>query len=148
MSLYRILLELHSGWRFVVFILLVSAFLVALKGAIFKSAYPEGTRKLNLFAMTSAHLQFLFGLALYFTSPLVQFDKAGMKDKLIRYWTTEHIVIMILAITVITIGYSRSKKMTVSGAKHRSIAIFYGIGIFLIVLAIIMSQRPFFGMSH
>ena len=148
MSLYTLLRESHSGLRYIVLLLLVIAFLVAYKGVLFKTPYSESTRKLNLFALISVHLQLVIGLLLYFVSPLVQFDKASLSDKLIRYWTTEHIVMMILAIALITIGYSRSKKALTPATKHRSIVLFFGMGLLVIIFAIIMSQRPFFGMTH
>jgi hypothetical protein len=38
-----------------------------------------------------------------------------------------------LAITLITIGWSKHKKATTSGAKFKCIAIFYGLGLLLIL---------------
>jgi hypothetical protein len=148
MSLYTLLRESHSGLRYIVLLLLVLAFLAAIRGMLSGAPYSEGTRKLSLFALISTHLQLVLGLLLYFVSPLVQFDKASLSDKLIRYWTMEHIVMMILAVALITIGYSRSKKALTPSAKHRSIFLFFGMGLLVIVFAIIMSQRPFFGMSY
>jgi len=71
-----------------------------------------------------------------------------MKDSTTRYWTVEHLSMMIFAIVLITIGHSRSKKLTLPNAKHRAIAVYYILALLVIVLAIVQSQRPLFGMGN
>ena len=43
---------------------------------------------------------------------------------------------MLIAIVLITIGYSRSKRATDAVAKQRLIGIFYGLGLLLILASI------------
>ena len=143
--MYNFFLHLHSGFRYVVMLLLVVAILVALVGWFGKREYTSGNRKLNLFAMISAHTQFLFGLILYFVSPFVQFNSTTMKDNTTRYWTMEHAVMMLFAIALITIGHSRSKKAVLHEAKFRAIAISYSLAVLVIVVAILQSGRGLFG---
>ena len=145
--MYNILLQLHSGFRFIVMVLVLLAILQSLVGWFGKRPYTETNRKINLFALISAHIQLLIGLVLYFISPLVQFNNETMSDRYTRYWTVEHIAMMIFAIVLITVGHIRSKKCVLPEAKHRTIAIFYSLALLVIVLAIIQSLRPFFGMS-
>lgn len=147
MDLYSFFKQLHSGFRYVVFLLVVIAIVNAFAGWFGKKDYSNGTRKLNLFAMISAHTQFLFGLILYFLSPFVQFTSQTMKNAETRYWTMEHVVMMLFAIVLITIGHSRSKKIVPAEGKHRAIAIFYGLALLVIVLAIVQSGRGLFGMT-
>ncbi len=147
MSTYTVFKYLHSGLRFVVVVLLLVAIITALAGWFGKKTYTNGNRKLNLFAMISAHTQLLIGLVLYFISPFVQFTSAAMKEAATRYWTVEHISMMILAIVLITIGYSRSKKAQVPESKHRTIAIFYVLAIVVVVVALMQSHRPMLGIS-
>ena len=70
-----------------------------------------------------------------------------MKEATTRYWTVEHISMMIFAIVLITIGYSRSKKAQVPESKHRTIAIFYILAVVVVVAALIQSHRPLLGVS-
>ncbi|QJD95869.1 cytochrome B [Mucilaginibacter robiniae] len=147
MNSYSILKYLHSGFRFVVLVLILVAIIQAISGWMGKKAYTQGNRKLNLFAMISAHVQLLIGLALYFVSPFVQFNHAAMQEPSTRYWTAEHITMMIVAIILITIGHSKSKKAVLPEAKHRAIAIFYILAVVIVVAAIAMSHRPFFGIT-
>lgn len=147
MSAYQIFKYLHSGLRFVVLALIVVAILQALAGWLGNKTYSQGNRKLNMFAMISAHTQFLFGLILYFVSPFVQFGANTMKEATTRYWTVEHIAMMLFAIVLITIGHSKSKKATLPALKHRAIAIFYILAVLVIIVAILQSKRPFFAIT-
>ncbi len=149
MNLYGILKSAHSGWRYIVLILLIVAVLQALAGWFGKKGYTEGNRKLNVFALISAHIQLLFGLVLYFLSPMT---KGPTSEALYRYWKMEHIAIMIVAIVLITVGNAKSKKITDSAAKHKTIAIFFGIALILIIGSIFMMvkndpSRTLFGIS-
>ena len=149
MNFYEILKSAHSGWRYLVFILLVIAVIQALIGWFGNKSYTEGTRKLNVFTLISAHIQLVFGIVLYFLSPLT---KIASSEAIGRYWKMEHISMMIIAIILITIGNARSKKVTDSAAKHKNIAIFFGIALIVIVAAIVMMtkadpSKTFFGVS-
>jgi len=145
--MYEFLKYLHSGFRFLVLLLVVLAIVQSLAGWLGKKAYTDGNRKINLFAMISAHMQLLIGLAVYFVSPFVQFGSQTMKEATTRYWTVEHIAMMIFAIVLITIGHSKSKKALLPEGKHRAIAIFYTLAVVVIVVAIIQSKRPFFAIT-
>ena len=146
--MYNFFLQLHSGFRFIVMVLLLLAILQSLAGWFGNRPYTNINRKINLFTLISAHIQLLIGLALYFISPLVQFNSGAMKDDTTRYWTMEHIGLMIFAIILITVGHARSKRVLAPSGKHRTIAIYYSLALLVIVLTIMMSMRPFFGVSH
>src|ERR1700744_607294 len=142
--MYNFLLHAHSGFRYVVGILLIISIIVAFAGWLGKSNYTEGNRKLNLFTLISAHIQLVLGFILYFVSPFVKFGGDTMKDATTRYWTVEHLTMMLIAIVLITIGHSKSKKVVSPEAKHKTIAIWYTIALIIIVSAIFMSKRAFF----
>lgn len=147
MSGYVILKYLHSGFRFVVLLLILLAIVQSLSGWLGRKTYSQGNRKLNLFAMIGAHTQLLIGLGLYFISPFVQFGANTMKEATTRYWTVEHLTMMLIAIVLITIGHSKSKKATLPEAKHRAVAIFYTLALIVIVVAILLSKRAFFAIN-
>jgi len=147
--MYNFFLSLHSGIRYIVLLLLVLALILSITALFGKKDYKEFNRKINLFAMISTHTQLLFGLILYFFSPLVQYGNMGeaMKNTLTRYWTVEHSVLMLFAVALITIGHARSKKAAQAINKHRAISLYYGLAVLVIVVAIYQSGRPLFGMS-
>ena len=145
--MYTFLLKFHSGLRYIVLLLLVLALIQALAGWFGNKTYSEGNRKLNLFAMISAHVQLLTGLILYFFSPFVKYNEmaVAMKDASLRYWTVEHLAMMIFALVLITVGHARAKKAGEAAAKHRTISIFYGLALVVILAAIMQSGRPILG---
>ena len=149
MGLYEILKSAHSGWRYLVIILLLVAFINALMGYAGKKPYTEGNRKLNVLALISSHIQLLLGLALYFMYP---WYKADTTVAIQRYFKMEHIALMIIAIVLITIGNSKSKKVEGAAAKHRTIFVWFGFALLLITVSIFMmvkadpAGRHLFGM--
>ena len=120
----------------IVFILLLLAIIQSLLGWINRRPYTSLNRKINLFTLISAHTQLLIGIVLFFLSPFVQFNSNTMKDDTTRYFTVEHWVMMLIAIVLITIGYSKSKKIVMPEIKHRTVAIFYLIALVVIIGAI------------
>jgi cytochrome bd-type quinol oxidase subunit 2 len=147
MNAYSFFLHLHSGFRYIVLLLVLLAIVRSWADWLGKKSYSEGNRKLNLFAMISAHTQLLIGIVLYFLSPFVQFNSQTMKDDTTRYWTVEHLTGMIIALILITAGHARSKRASAAELKHKNIAIFYTLALIIIIVTIIISKRGLFGMS-
>jgi hypothetical protein len=145
MQAYSIFKDLHSGFRYIVFVLVLLAIIQSLLGWINKKPYTALNRKINLFALISAHTQLLIGIVLYFLSPYVQFNNTTMKDATTRYFTVEHWVMMLIAIALITIGYSKSKKLVLPERKHKIIATYYIIAFLVIVGAIMAGHLPILG---
>jgi len=138
MDTYVIIKQLHSGFRYIVFLLVLVAIIQSLLGWLNQKPYTETNRKINLFALISAHTQLLIGIVLLFVSPLVQFNSSTMKDSVTRYFSVEHWVGMVIAIVLITIGHSKSKKIILPESKHRTIAIFYILSC-LVMVSILMA---------
>lgn len=132
--MYSGLVHAHSGLRWIALVLLVAAVVVAIGKWQGRSGYTDGNRKLYLFTLIAVHTQLLLGLALFFISPKVNFSL--ISEKLYRFYTVEHTAGMLIAIILVTIGYSRSKRATDAVTKQRLIGIFYGIGLLLILASI------------
>ncbi len=135
-TFYRILQSSHSGWRWIVLILLVAAVVKMHLGWKGNKTFSAGDRKLGLFAMIAFHLQFLFGWILYFISPKVNFGEQMMSLKLFRFFTIEHSLVMVIAMILITMGYSKSKKKSDDKSKFKTIAIFYTVALILVLARI------------
>ena len=125
------LTSMHSGLRWIVLLLLIYSIVNSI---IRRNTYEKKDRLLYMFTMVSMHIQLLLGLVLYFfISGKVQFIEGWMKVKLYRFYSMEHLIGMILAITLVTLGHIASKKQTESSAKHKRILIWYSIGLILIL---------------
>lgn len=137
------LVHAHSGFRWIVLILLIAATFKALLKWRSKAPFTDGDRQLNLFTMIAAHLQLLLGLALYFTSDKVLFSAETMKVAISRFYTVEHSVMMILAVVLITIGYSKSKKAQEEEKKFKSAFTYFLLALLLVLVAIPWPFRGF-----
>lgn len=138
--MYKGLLDLHSLLRYIALLLLIITIIKAFSGWLGKKPYEPLDNKLSLFTLIAMHLQLVIGLVLYFISPIVQAGLSNMavamKDPVLRFWTAEHISLMIVAIALITIGRVSSKKANDSMIKHKKTAVFFLIGLLLIIVSI------------
>src|SRR6188768_3272893 len=139
--MYPGLLHSHSYLRYAVLALLIVVIVASLSGWLGKKPYTGTNNKLSLSLLIATHLQFLLGLLLYFVSPFVQFNSSTMKDAASRYWTVEHVSMMIIAVVLITVARSTAKKMAADESKHKRLFIFNSIALIIILAAITMSGR-------
>ena len=137
--MYTFIQKFHSGWAYLALLLLVLAVVNSVSGMVRNKEFSVNDRKIALFALVFAHVQLLIGLVLYFVSPL-GYSNIGtsgmgevMKNAALRQTVIEHPITNIIAIGLITIGWSKHKKVTLSAQKFKSIAIFYGIGLILLL---------------
>lgn len=104
--------------------------------------FKAGDRKLGLIALILTHTQLIIGLIAYYVSPWYKTLKVvgmgnAMKNAELRLMSVEHPLMMIIAIALITVGWSKHKKATEDKAKFKSFVIFYGLA-----LLVILSRVP------
>lgn len=136
--MYETIQVLHSYWAYLVLLVLIIAVINAIAKSVGKKEYGPKDFRISLFTLIVSHIQLLIGLILYFVSPRLQlFSEIGMggimKDAINRLYLVEHPTINILAVALITIGYSKHKKKLTSAPKLKTIAIFYTIALVLIL---------------
>jgi hypothetical protein len=132
-NMYPFIQKFHSGWAYVALLLLVLVLLSAGLGLASKKEFTAKDRKIALFGLIAAHLQLVIGLIVYFVSPVGLALLGEMKNAAARLTSLEHPLINIIAIALITIGWSKHKKATDSAAKFKAITLFYGLGLVLIL---------------
>lgn len=131
--MYDFIQKLHSGWAYLALLLLVIAVVNSLLGMFSKKEFTPNDRKVALFGLIGIHIQLLAGIVLYFLSPLGFASLGQMGDKAIRLTSLEHPLLNIVAIVLITIGWSKHKKLTTSATKFKTFSVYYGIGLVLIL---------------
>ena len=138
--MYNILQGAHSGMRWIALLLLLFAIVNAIRS---KSSgnYLKKDKMLNLFTMVSLHIQLLLGIGLMFLSSKVAYVEGWMSSDvaggMYRFYGMEHVLVMVCAIAVITMGRSSAeKKMKGSRNKHHKILVTYTIGLILILVSI------------
>lgn len=134
--LLKIFIHAHSGLRWLVLALLIAAILNAFKGWKGASVYTDKDKKVHLFAMILLHIQILTGFVLYYMNFGGKVDFGAMSDPIRRFFTVEHSFMMLLAMVLITIGFSRSKKAATDVARFKLVFMTYLIGLLLILAGI------------
>ncbi|MEE9348638.1 MAG: hypothetical protein V3U80_01170 [Flavobacteriaceae bacterium] len=131
--------DIHSKWAYFVLALLIITVVKTLLSL--KKEYTLQDVRLPLFTLIASHIQLFIGLAWYFMSPAYKGFKANgmsvtMKDSAARLIAVEHPLMMILAIVFITIGFSKHKKKSTSEGKFKTLAIWYGLALVMILIRI------------
>ncbi|AUC78391.1 hypothetical protein CW736_02800 [Nonlabens sp. MB-3u-79] len=133
--MYSILKSAHSGWAYLLLLILAIATINAIIGYFGKKEFGNKDFSLALVGLIVTHIQLLIGLALYFTPEnLGRWEGFEMSNSPIRLLLIEHPLMMIIAVALLTIGYSKHKKKIVSNGKFKMLAIFYTLA-FLVVLS-------------
>ena len=130
------LIHAHSGLRWIALFLIIYAIINAVKG---KNAmvFVKRDRLINLFTMIAFHTQLLIGFVLYFNSDKkVRFQPGWMKTDLYRFYGMEHVLMMVAAIVIITIGRKKSEKSEIPSEKHGYIVKWFIIGLVLLLAGI------------
>ena len=128
--MYQTVYFIHTWWAYLVVLVLLVATINSLIGFFSKKEYGNNDFRISLFALIVTHLQLLIGLVLSFVAPYFQaFSEVGMggvmKDSTLRLYLVEHPLMMLIAVILITAGYSKHKKKLTSNAKFKTLAIFY-----------------------
>ncbi len=134
------ILALHNLNRWIVLLLLLITLVRAYLGWRQNRDWTSQDDRLRLFTTIALDVQLLFGLLLYFTSPITSqaFEDFGaaMRDDTARLFVLEHPFYSLLAIAAAHMGSSRVKKAQQALSKYRTQAIVFTIVLILLILAI------------
>jgi hypothetical protein len=139
--MYSIFLPLHSILRWLLVIAALAAVGRAFAGWLGKKAWNKTDDRLGVAFTSLMDLQLLVGLILYgFLSPITQtaFQNFGgaMGNAVMRFFAVEHIFMMVIAVVLSHIGRSLSKKGASDLLKHRRAAIWFGLALLVVLVAI------------
>lgn len=123
-----VLLEAHSGWRYLVILVLTVAVIRALWGWLRQSEWGSLDNRLGIAMPIVIDIQLLLGIVLW----IIQQQWRG--SNALAAW--EHPVTMFLIAAVTHITWSRVKKQQSSAAKFRTAAIGYVVAGLLLALGV------------
>ena len=143
--MYIGLLHLHNVLRWLI---LIAALVVLLKyfiGWFSQKKWQKSDHILGVIFTALIDLQFLTGIVLYFfispiTKTAFQDFGAAMKNADLRFYAVEHALMMLVAVALVHIGWSRSKKAATDKSKFSQALIFFGIA-YVIIIALIPWSR-------
>lgn len=137
------LIHAHSGLRW----LLLFALVYAIYNAFSKKkngTFEAKDKKIGLIVFILSHIQLLLGLFFYIQEKR-WLGFSHMKDVYSRFFAVEHSLGMIIAITLITLGYIKSKKAVSDSQKFRKIGVFYLLALIVIIISIPWPFREVLG---
>ena len=144
----QIVLILHSLFRWAVLLFGLWTVFNALTGFFGKRNFGANDNRSNLLFMISCDIQLLIGLALYYTNGW--FDRLkdlgnNMKDPVNRFFTMEHMSLLLVAWVLVHIGRASVKRADNDSVKHKRMLIFFGIALLLILVSIPWPFRQLIG---
>jgi hypothetical protein len=147
--MYNTLLIFHSLFRWLVLLSLIYAIGCAGWRFVKKLPFTKMDNVTRHWTATLAHLQLMLGILLYTQSPVVKYYfKYGDDVTGAFFFGIIHIVLMLVAIILITIGSAMAKRKTGDEQKFKTILLWYSLGLLLILIAIPwpfspLAQRPY-----
>ena len=140
----EILKHTHSGLRWLFLLIIIFAIVNAIRKWKSGDKFGAKDKLLNIITIALTHTMGIIGIVLFFISPKIQFTEGFMKNDQIRFYLTQHTFGMVLAIILITIGYSKAKKAAEDKAKFKKTAIWFTISL---LIALISIPWPFWGVG-
>lgn len=149
--MYYTLIVLHSLVRWLLLAVLLLAIYQSWRGWLGRKGFTKWDNTLRALTITLAHVQLAIGVWLYLISPLIKNFvnnySATVGIRSIRFFGMEHSLMMILAVTFITIGGSQARRRTMAGQKFKAMAIWFTIALVIIFVSIPwpfspMAERP------
>ena len=143
--MYTTVLFLHSWVRWIVLVVGAVAFVRATTGG--GRPWTGGDDRAMLLFTIALDVQLLLGLVLYVVlSPTVglafQNTRVAMQTTSIRFFVVEHAIGMFLAVAAAHVGRVRIRR-AVPEAKRRNAAIFSGISLLLMLIAMPWPGLPY-----
>ncbi len=144
--MYPTILALHSFVRWLVLTSLLFALYHAYRGWLTGKSYSRFDNSVRYCTVFIAHIQLLLGLWLYFISPIIHYFLYNFKDAVhtreYRFFGMEHSLMMLTAMVLITVGSAKAKHKQSDKETHKTVAIWFTIGLVIILIAIPWGFSP------
>jgi len=138
--MYAFLLFLHSIVRWFVLASLLFAIYRAAKGWWGKHVFTKFDDTVRHTTATISHVQLMVGITLYSLSPLIKYFWGNYKDSItdldISFFGLIHMLLVVTAILIITVGSALAKRKPTDAEKFKTMFIWFAIALFIIFIAI------------
>jgi len=145
--MFSTLLALHSLIRWFILISIICSIILAYRGWFGKKQFTKYDNLLRNITVSFAHIQLIIGIWLYFLSPIVDYFLKNFSESLhqtqLRFFGMEHITMMLIGVSLVTIGSSIARRKKTDEEKFKAIAIWYTIALMVIFTSIPWEFSPF-----
>ena len=151
--MYSILLITHSIFRWLVLISLLYAIYRAYQGKTKGHVFSKTDNSVRHWTATIAHIQLIIGINLYLKSPIVKYFftnvSEGIKHLDTFFFGILHIILMLVAVIVLTVGSAMAKRKYTDADKFNTMLFWFSLALFIIFMAIPwpfspLANRPLF----
>ena len=138
--MFQTLTFLHNLTRWLVLAGVLAAIVTAAVGLIRTTPYTRAANALRHWAATIGHLQLVIGMLLYARSPAISYywhhpaERSSYPE--LRFFALIHPACMLLAIVLLTIGSGLAKRREGSRSKYRTVLIWHGVALLIMLAAI------------
>lgn len=150
--MYVTLLTLHSLVRWLVLVFLLYSLYRSLIGFLKNRSFSKKDNALRHWTATIAHLQLMIGILLYTQSPLVKYfwsdTNRGIQNLDFTFYSFIHLVLMLTAIILVTIGSALAKRKTPDRLKFQTMLTWFSIALIIILIAIPWPFSPLAGRPY
>ncbi len=137
----NIVFHAHSGLRWLILLGVVLIVVKSLIGLFSGGKYSKFDKILGSATVGFMDIQFILGIILYFAwSPYTMKFSFNLDNPEERFWSIEHLVLMVLAIAAAHIGKVIAKKSDDAPVQFRFQAIFFTISLLLLIMGIPWSR--------
>lgn len=144
--MYPTLLALHSLVRWIVLVFIVYSVYRVLVGFIKNKTFSKTDNAFRHWTATVAHIQLIIGVTLYTQSPIVKYfwtdTKITIENLDLTFYGIIHLVLMLTAITLLTIGSALAKRKATDKEKFGTMLIWFSIALFIIFISIPWAFSP------
>ncbi len=152
-AMFETLTFYHSIFRWLVLASLVYAIYRAGRGYFSKARFTKTDNAVRHWTATIAHIQLVLGMFLYIKSPSIKYFRANFKEAVrnmdVAFFALIHILLMLAAIILITVGSALAKRKPTDREKFRTMLVWFSIALIMISIAIPwpfspLVSRPYF----
>ena len=139
--------------RWLVLASLIYAIYRAYRGFFMNAQFSKTDNAVRHWTATVAHIQLVVGIVLYTQSPIIKYFWQNFKEAIrnldTAFFGLLHIILMLTAIVLITIGSALSKRKTTDKEKFKTMLVWFLISLLIIFIAIPwpfspLANRPYF----
>jgi hypothetical protein len=142
--MHTIINALHSYNRYLIIVAIFWVIFRSWSGWMGKKHYVKTDNTASLVLLILAHTQLLLGLIQYFFTSAYTTGDMPISDPWVRYFKMEHIGAMILAVVLIQLGRTFTKKAHLHEHKHKKTAL-YTTAAAIIIFATLTMKGLFIG---
>ncbi len=151
--MYQTLTFYHSIVRWLVLISMIYAIYRACKGYVSNKGFSKHDNLTRHWTATIAHIQLVIGIILYTQSPVINYFwsnfTVAIQNPDTTFFGLVHILLMLTAIILITIGSAKAKRKPTDKEKFKTLLVWFTISLVILFIAIPwpfspLAARPYF----